>query len=149
MDRYFLEAYEGFGRGKAWRVPRDVKPCLEALQGMRIRMAVISNFDERLTPLLRELGLAEYFEVMVASGPLGVHKPSVEIFHHVCRQLGVRPEEAWHVGDRLEEDMKGARAAGMGGILIDRVGSGLGERGGERLKTLDELVGKVVLGALE
>lgn len=143
MDRYFMEAYEGFGRATAWRVPGDVRPCLEALQRLKIPLAVISNFDERLTPLLRELGLAGYFEVIVASGPLGVHKPSTGIFHHACRQLGVSPEYTLHVGDRVEEDLKGAREAGMQGMLLDRLAREDGR--GDVIGSLARLVGKAGL----
>lgn len=147
MDRYFIEAYDGFARAGAWRVHSDVRPCLEVLQRLKIRMAVVSNFDERLSPLLRELGLAGFFEVIVASGPLGIHKPAAEIFHHACRQLGVAPEQTLHVGDRFEEDLTGAREAGLRGILLNRTGSGRGDReglqGSDGIRTLAELVGKL------
>jgi putative hydrolase of the HAD superfamily len=59
------------------------------------------------------LGLAPLLDTMVFSEEVGVQKPAPEIFLHACRELGVEPEDAIFVGDRLETDVQGAANVGM------------------------------------
>lgn len=47
------------------------------------------------------------------SGEVGIAKPEKAIFHLACSQLGVRPNEAWFVGDNPINDAIGARNAGL------------------------------------
>lgn len=120
VRRIFNAIYDAFARAHAWKVYPEVRHSLEHLLSRGVRLAVVSNFDERLVPLLRELGLDRYFDAIVASGPLGVHKPDGGIFLHACRRLGVSPAETLHVGDALEEDVEGARRAGLAAVHLRR-----------------------------
>jgi putative hydrolase of the HAD superfamily len=85
-----------------------------------VRLAVISNWDERLEPLLKKLGLHSYFEAIVISCDVGFTKPSPVIYGHALRRLGLPPEAVLHVGDSAREDVEGARAAGMRAQLVNR-----------------------------
>src|SRR2546423_1815961 len=58
---FFPELYEHFGRADAWRIFDDVRPALDALATRGVKLGAISNWDERLRPLLAELKLADYF----------------------------------------------------------------------------------------
>jgi len=122
LDRVFPVLYERFGRGSAWRIPPDVLPCLEALKARGIRLAVVSNFDDRLAGILGELRMTRFFDVVLVSGPLGRHKPDPAIFERVCRHLMIPPGEVVHIGDQMDEDVTGARNAGMEAVLVDRGG---------------------------
>src|SRR5689334_22838772 len=64
---FFPELYEHFGKPEAWRVFEDVLPALKRLKTQGTRLCVISNWDERLRPLLRRLELDGYFDVVVVS----------------------------------------------------------------------------------
>ena len=64
-----------------------------------IKLAVVSNFDTRLRPLLASLGILHLFDAVVISAEIGVEKPNPTIFEAACQQLDVRPEAAVHVGD--------------------------------------------------
>ena len=64
-----------------------------------LRLAIVSNFDTRLRPILKGLGVDELFNSIVISAEVGVEKPNPLIFEVACQQLGVLPEEAVHVGD--------------------------------------------------
>jgi putative hydrolase of the HAD superfamily len=66
------------------------------------------------------MNLSGLIDVVVASSDVGVEKPDSRIFAETVRRLGVRPEEAIHVGDLVEDDLNGAVAAGLGAVLIDR-----------------------------
>jgi len=81
---------------------------------------VISNWDERLRPLLRNLNLDHFFQAIIVSCEAGSCKPSHAIFHAAARALELPPESILHVGDSLESDVHGARDAGFKPLLIRR-----------------------------
>ena len=93
---------------------------LTSLRERGVVLAVVSNFDSRLIPLLDGLGLAAFFDAVVCSGEAGAAKPDGAIFTHALAVLGVEASEALHVGDNPEADYDGARAAGLEALLVDR-----------------------------
>lgn len=116
----FHALWTRFTEPEAWHVFPDVLPCLETLAAAGIRLAVLSNWDGRLGPLLERLDLARHFEVIVVSAEVGAHKPSAEIFAHTAGRLGLPPEALLHVGDSAREDVEGARAGGWSSLLLRR-----------------------------
>jgi FMN phosphatase YigB (HAD superfamily) len=79
-------------------------------------LAAISNaaFSGRiLEKELERHGLARYFRFVVTSADAGLRKPAAGIFAEALARLGVAAADAWFVGDTLEEDIAGARAAGL------------------------------------
>lgn len=111
----------GFSPGsKIFRVYDDVLPCLDRLDELGVRLAVISNWDYSLHKILRMLGLFNRFELVVASLEEGFEKPDPRIFHQTLGKLGVEPSRAAHVGDDAIDDLQGARNVGMRGVLVDR-----------------------------
>jgi putative hydrolase of the HAD superfamily len=117
---FFPELFEQFGGPGAWRIFDDVKPAIDALASLGINLAVISNWDERLQPLLERLELRKYFETVVVSCEIGFSKPSPVIFEHAARKLGLAQEFILHVGDSAHEDLRGAESAGFQARLIER-----------------------------
>ncbi len=97
-----------------------MRPTIDALAARGIRLAIISNWDERLRPLLHKLDLAKYFEAIVVSCEVGFPKPSPVIFEYAARGLGLAPEFILHVGDSREHDAEGAAAAGFQARLLER-----------------------------
>ena len=69
---------------------------------------------------LRALGIEHRFATVVVSGEVGVAKPDPAVFGLVLGALGVGPERVWHVGDSLEADVAGARAAGLTAVWLNR-----------------------------
>ena len=117
---FFAELYQRFAEPPAWHIFEDVKPAIDALAGLGLNLAVISNWDERLEPLLEALELRKYFETVIVSREIGFSKPSPVIFEHAARKLGLAPEYILHVGDSPREDVEGAQAAGFKALLIAR-----------------------------
>ena len=105
-----------------WGLFDDVVACLEGLIGAGLRLAVISNWDDGLENLLAELGLARYFDAVLASAAVGCRKPSPEMFDLARARLDVEAAACVHVGDRPDADGAGAVAAGIRPIIIDRRG---------------------------
>jgi putative hydrolase of the HAD superfamily len=120
--------YAYYARGDAWRVFDDVFSTLEALEARHIRMAVVSDFDERLPRLLEELGLAPFVETVTTSWEVGESKPSPAMFRHAFAAFGgsIRPCEVLHVGDHVKRDYHGPRAASAHARLLVR-GHGKGQ----------------------
>ncbi len=133
----YLEHYRA-----AWRVFEDVLPALEGLAAAHPQAAlgVVTNGEGApQRAKLAAIGLAERFQVVVASGEVGVAKPEPAIFALACERLGVESAHAAHVGDRLDLDARGAAAAGLRGIWLDRSGEAAPEPGVVTIATLREL----------
>ena len=110
---FFDEIYHEFGTPKPWRIFDDVLPTLNTLQKRGTRMAVISNWDDRLVPLLESLELAHEFEFILVSAEVGYNKPAPEIFRAAAEAMELAPDQILHVGDSENEDHHGAQAAGF------------------------------------
>jgi putative hydrolase of the HAD superfamily len=129
--------WEAFGRTSAWHVYDDTVPTLDKLHRGGARLGVVSNWDSRLPRLLELLDLAHYFDAVSVSHVEGVEKPDPTIFRRVLGRLGGEPREALHVGNVLELDLVGARAAGIDCVLLDRKGDIRG--GGATVRDLRDL----------
>ncbi|MEI7732382.1 MAG: HAD-IA family hydrolase [Verrucomicrobiota bacterium] len=124
---FFPAVFHRFGEPDVWRIHPDVLPVLDELAGKGIPMAVVSNWDDRLRPLLKRLGLAGYFETIIPSSEVAFHKPSPVVFEEVVRKLRIPPEQILHIGDHYIEDVEGARGAGLQAVQLVRNGKGAAE----------------------
>jgi phosphoglycolate phosphatase len=89
-----------------------VKEGLQAMRDMRLPLACVTNKPGRFTsPLLDYLGLAQYFEQVVAGDTLPQKKPDPAQLLHACRGFGIAPGEMLMIGDS-GNDAEAARAAG-------------------------------------
>jgi putative hydrolase of the HAD superfamily len=100
----------------------DAAPALTALRDAGIRTVVVSNWDVSLHERLTETGLSALVDGALASAEAGSAKPDRAIFAAALELAGARPDEAWHVGDTVDADVAGARAAGLTAVLIARDG---------------------------
>jgi putative hydrolase of the HAD superfamily len=130
--------YEEFGRPERWALYGDVRPAFERLRGAGMKVGIISNWDTRLSGILRGLGLGDVLDDVVSSADVGLHKPDPRIFELACERVGVQPARAAHVGDHHYADYLGARALGMTAVLIDRHGVEA-DHGVRPIASLDEL----------
>src|SRR5580704_11354763 len=90
-ETIFPEIYDRFAEPEAWHVYEDVLPAFNALAAMDINLGVVSNWDERLRPLLEKLGLSKYFHTIIVSCEVAFTKPSPVIFQQAARMLGETP----------------------------------------------------------
>ena len=100
----------------------DAEPALRELHERGLRLLALSNWDCSLPQVLARCGLDGLLDGVVTSAAVGAPKPEPEIFSRALELAGCTPEEAIHVGDTREEDVEGARAAGIRALLIDRDG---------------------------
>lgn len=137
FDGFFTELYDLFAQADCWRLFEDTVPALEALKTHGYRLAIISNWDHRLFSIVPQLGLGDYFEVVIASSAVGISKPGRGIFEEALKRMSVPAEACAHVGDSLSDDYEGARSAGLKPVLIDR--SERAYNGLTRMKSLTDL----------
>ncbi|MYC75874.1 HAD-IA family hydrolase [Candidatus Poribacteria bacterium] len=118
----------------------DVVPTLQDLRDSGFKLAIVSNWESTLDPLTERLGIAEYFDAVVASHDVRVRseKPDPHIFNYALAAVGVSVEEVVHVGDTYEADVVGAQGVGIRPILLDRDGTQAG-RWHETIQSLSEL----------
>jgi putative hydrolase of the HAD superfamily len=64
----------------------------------------------------------ELVDGIVSSADAGAAKPGPEVFERALELAGAAPEDAVHVGDSLENDVEGARSAGIRPLLLVRQG---------------------------
>lgn len=114
--------YETFSSFESYRLYDDVKPTLDAIEAMGLRIGLISNFDSWLEKMLIEMEVGHLFDPSVISGVVGVEKPDPRIYRIAVERAGADPSRTVHVGDSPAMDIEPASRVGMIPILIDRVG---------------------------
>ena len=76
---------------------------------------------------IARFALEELFDLICIEGELGFGKPDDRIYHHALTRLGVKPDDAWMVGDNLVWDIAPAQRLGLRAIWIDSRQRGLPE----------------------
>ena len=92
-----------------------VNDLLAALHG-RVQMGIVSNTSiitaDQIKAKLAQAGIAHYFDVVVATAELGVHKPDRAPIDSAVSALALDPARCLYVGD-IETDLQAATAAGL------------------------------------
>ncbi|XP_012496619.1 PREDICTED: haloacid dehalogenase-like hydrolase domain-containing protein 3 [Propithecus coquereli] len=112
------QLYEDFSRPCTWQVLEGAENTLRECRTRGLKLAVVSNFDQRLENILVGVGLREHFDFVLTSEATGWPKPDPRIFHEALRLASVEPAVAAHIGDSYRCDYQGARAVGMHGFLV-------------------------------
>jgi putative hydrolase of the HAD superfamily len=116
----FPALYDRFNDARCWELFADVLPTLLSLKMAGLKLVILSNWDERLRPLLAGLELLPAFDEVVISCEAGAAKPARAIFETAEARLKLLPSELLHIGDSPREDLAGALACGWNALLIDR-----------------------------
>ena len=93
----------------------DVLPTLDALQG-GYTMGLLSNgntYPERC-------GLGGYFQFVVFAQEHGIQKPDPRIFEIAIERAGCTKHQLLHVGDSFQNDVIGAKQAGIKSVWLNR-----------------------------
>lgn len=107
----------------AQRLFPDVDALLEVADDLGLPVALLTNSNAAATELkLEALAIAHRFVAVVTTDTLGIGKPDPRTYLEACRLLGAAPERTVCIGDNLEWDVVGARAAGLRAVWLDRAG---------------------------
>ena len=98
----------------------DTKETLDYLAEKNYHLHLITNgFDVTQHSKLKHSGLSKYFEKVITSENSNSLKPKKEIFDFAFEKTGATPKESLMIGDSMEIDIAGARAAGMDGVHVN------------------------------
>ena len=131
--------------GRGTRIFPGVIEGIEMLKVDGLRLGCVTNKPGAFTmPLLRQMGLARHFDVVVSGDTVARKKPDPMPFAHACAQIGVSCAQALVVGDSAN-DAIGARAAGCRVLCVP-----YGYREGQPIEAIDcDAVVEDVRGAAE
>jgi HAD superfamily hydrolase (TIGR01549 family) len=108
--------------GQGWGVGVDLYPdalpCLRALRDDGWRVVVGGNQPAAFQQLIEQVDLP--VDAVVSSGALGVEKPDAGFFVGAAAAVGADVADCVHVGDRVDNDVVAARAAGMTPVHVRR-----------------------------
>ena len=116
----------------------ETRPVLSELKRQGYRLAVLTNLRRDMDELTEQLGIHQYLEFSITGREVG-EKPATAIFEAGLKRMGVRPDQAIHVGDQPRSDVEGAREAGLHPVLIDRGGFHSNVTGCEHINSLEGL----------
>ena len=128
---------------------RGVHPVPDAIQTLVAlredgrRVGLCSNapyHGATLREQIEHVGLAPLLDAITLSSDVGWRKPAPEIFRRAAADLGTPIDETIHVGDRLREDIEGARAAGLRAIWLARDADADGANADGVIRRLGELL---------
>jgi len=120
----------------------DAAPALRELRSRGVRLVVASNWDCSLPEWLEGAGIWELVDGAASSAVVGEPKPSPAVFRAALEIAGAEAGQALHVGDSLDKDIEGARAAGIRAVLVDRSGASP-PTGVETVRSLGEVASLV------
>ena len=96
----------------------DARPSLEKLKQLGFLIGAAGNQTVQAEQQLRALNLPVDF--IGTSAGWGVEKPSAGFFARIVAECACPPEEIAYVGDRLDNDIRPALAAGMVAVFVRR-----------------------------
>ncbi|MFJ8650077.1 HAD family hydrolase [Streptomyces sp. NPDC093546] len=97
----------------------DVRPALAQLRADGLWLGIAGNQTVRAGHILRRL-FTDDVDLIGTSDDWGASKPDPEFFVRVAEAVPYAPEETLYVGDRMDNDVRPAIAAGMRTALIRR-----------------------------
>jgi putative hydrolase of the HAD superfamily len=143
LVREVSDAYSGEREARIAPFPG----ALEALAQLRRRghrLGLLTNGGARLQRAkIERFGIAPLFDALRIEGEVGIGKPLAAAFAGALAALGAAGEPAAMIGDDLDADVAGARAAGLVAVWVDHAGAGPpagGPRPARVIRSLAELV---------
>ena len=96
----------------------DALECLRALAAAGYRIGVAANQPAEAAAVIRSFGIE--LELVGMSAAWGLHKPDPAFFARIARELALPPAAIAYVGDRVDNDVRPAHAAGMTAVFVRR-----------------------------
>jgi FMN phosphatase YigB (HAD superfamily) len=96
----------------------DARPCLAELRRLGFRIGIAANQPDRAAEILSTVGVE--LDLIATSAAWGVEKPSPAFFARIATELALPAEAIAYVGDRVDNDVTPASAAGMTAVFLRR-----------------------------
>ena len=108
----FMDLYAENSSKRSQLYPH-VAEGLQWLKDQGIRLGCVTNKDEQFTlPILKDLGIFDFFEIVISGDTLPLKKPDPAPLLHGAKFFGISPDKAMMLGDSIS-DVKASRAAGF------------------------------------
>jgi putative hydrolase of the HAD superfamily len=116
-----------------WTPVPHLHNVIEELQAGGVRLGLISNAGDagNVLRLIDKAELSSIFDPILISAAVGIRKPAPAIFRRVLHVWDLPADEVVMIGDRLKEDISGARAVGMHQIWVKAYAEPGQERSGQ------------------
>ena len=109
--------YDYYGSKNAYVCHDSTKEILRKLK-RHYKLGVLSNCDDRLVQILKQMELLTYFEVVMDSQSANLVKPQQAIFDKFAKQVSCDAKYMLYVGNHYVNDYEAARKAGWSSILL-------------------------------
>jgi len=149
-----IEATDQFWAFEAEHLYKDAITALTQMREIGLKTAIVANQPARVMDSLADHGVLGLVDFAAISGVVGFEKPDARLFWAALDALGVEPTSTLHVGNRIDTDVRPAKALGMSTAWVLR-GEAPPAPTLEQLSepdividNLDELLGKVETSGL-
>jgi putative hydrolase of the HAD superfamily len=130
---FYLTRYE-----KNWVLFDDVLPFLA--RATHCKLGIVTNGDsQQQRAKLRCTGIYDRFQAIIISSEVGAAKPESKIFREACQALSASPADCIFIGDRIDLDVEGSKAAGLQPIWLNRSGSSSDDQAYASVRSLLEV----------
>ena len=96
----------------------DALPCILALRARGLRLGIAANQPDRAAEIGHVLGVD--LDLLATSAAWGLEKPSAAFFARIASELALPTAAIAYVGDRVDNDIRPAAAAGMCSVFVRR-----------------------------
>lgn len=119
VEECFRELWDHFARPDSWRCFDDTGPVVTQLIDAGYRVAIASNFDQRLHAICEAFPSLRAVPRIVST-EVGHRKPSPDFYEALIGRCGCAPQQILMVGDEPAHDLVGPRAAGLQALHLRR-----------------------------
>lgn len=149
---YYKCALESFGLNKvSWKSELEkLYPQIEYILNYlsaKYKLGIIANQNSGLSKRLKQFGIYDYFKIVVSSSDIGLVKPDERIFKFALNQAKCSAQNAYMIGDRLDNDIIPAQHIGMSTVWIKQGFGALGTP--EKLSTYPDYIVENLLELLK
>lgn len=136
-----LAAVEDRLVGDHCKVYEDTVECLDQLQQRGFALAIHTNCSPSVLEFLNSSGLTKYFDIIGLSFQMRLLKPQQESYNWITSKIGVPATSCVFVGDGNNQELTGAKQAGMVPVRISRPGAAISNQEGHEfsISKLSEL----------
>lgn len=148
-DELFRQLWEFFALPANWRIYCDVCDCLSELKAAGCVVAIASNFDSRLFPVIDGFNEFQVLDATFCSSRLGFRKPDPAFYRRLENRLSmtldrnISPDQIVFVGDCVENDYHGPRRQGWSAVWLDRTSGGCSDFTCDKVESLKPLPGLI------
>ncbi len=108
--------------GQHWILKDGVKELFISLKEKGYLISLVSNFDERLNQVLKDLEIYDLLDSRFISQEVGLEKPDIEFLRLSLKTHNIKSENIFYIGDSYYLDYLPGIKLGLNTYLLDEKG---------------------------